>query len=164
MIEKIDFQDSSLIKRLYVLQREAYLVEAKLINFYEIPPLKETLADFMECGETFIGFFEEDEIIGAVSYTANGQELTICRLAVHPQFFRRGIAQKLLAAVEEEYPDFDVIYVSTGKENIPAKKLYLKHRFRLTGDIEVAPGFYISKFEKKRMAADLYDKEQPHLI
>ncbi|WP_462409636.1 GNAT family N-acetyltransferase [Neobacillus sp. Marseille-QA0830] len=150
MIEKIDFQDKGLVKRLYDLQREAYLVEAKLIDFYGIPPLRETLTEFMECGETFLGFFEGGTLAGAVSYTIDGPSLTICRMVVHPSHFRKGIAQRLLAAVETEQPDREVILVSTGKENLPAKNLYKKNQFRFLADSEVAPGVYISHFEKRK--------------
>ncbi|WP_042463926.1 GNAT family N-acetyltransferase [Neobacillus dielmonensis] len=150
MIQNIDWQDDSIVKRLYQLQREAYLVEARLINFYDIPPLQETLSEFRNCGESFIGFFEQGELAGAVSYTVDSQELTICRMVVDPNFFRKGIAQNLLAAVENVHPDSKVIYVSTGKDNIPAKSLYLKNGFKLTSDIEVAPNFYMSQFQKKK--------------
>ncbi|WP_157950938.1 hypothetical protein [Peribacillus acanthi] len=38
--------------------------------------------------------------------------------------------------------------VSTGKDNAPAKSLYEKNGFRWLKDLEVAPGFFLSLFEK----------------
>jgi hypothetical protein len=82
MIKSIDFKDDRLVKELYELQRAAYLIEARLINFYDIPPLKETIDELTECDETFFGYFEENSLVGALSYTIDGQELTICRMMV----------------------------------------------------------------------------------
>lgn len=56
----------------------------------------------------------------------------------------------LLKEVEEVNKDMAVLKVSTGKENNPARGLYLKNDFEWVGDIEVVPGLYISNFEKRR--------------
>lgn len=149
MIKTIDFQDKVLIQELYNLQRASYLVEAELIQFYDIPPLIESFAEFQKCGETFIGYFEADELVGALSYTIDGDELTICRMVVHPSQFRKGLAQKLVKYVEETNKERTVLKVSTGKDNDPAKSLYFKNGYQLVCDLEVAPGFYISNFEKR---------------
>ena len=149
MIKEIDFQNISLLKTLFELQQASYQVEAELIQFFEIPPLIESFNDFRQCGETFLGYFEENELVGALSFTIDGEELTICRMIVHPNHFRKGIAQKLLNYVEETNKDITVLKVSTGKKNSPAKSLYYKLGYQLVWDLEVAPGFYISQFEKK---------------
>ncbi|WP_223587881.1 GNAT family N-acetyltransferase [Neobacillus bataviensis] len=150
MIREINFQKDCLLKDLFNLQRASYLVEAELINFFEIPPLKESMEDLKESGETFFGYFEDGELTGAISYTIDGKEVTICRMVVHPNHFRKGIAQKLLTHVEKNHSDLGIFKVSTGKENSPAKNLYLKNGFQLTGDIEVVPGLFISHFEKRK--------------
>jgi GNAT superfamily N-acetyltransferase len=149
MIKTIDFQDKVLIQELYNLQRASYLVEAELIQFFDIPPLIETFAEFQKCGETFIGYFEADELAGALSFTIDGEELTICRMVVHPIHFRKGLAQRLVKYVEETNKERTVLKVSTGKDNNPAKSLYFKNGYHLVCDLEVAPGFYISNFEKR---------------
>ena len=151
MIVKIDFQNISLLKKLFELQKDSYLVEAELIQFFDIPPLKESFEEFQECGEKFLGYFEADELAGALSYTIDGEELTICRTVVHPKHFRKGIGQDLVNAVEETNKEQEVFKVSTGKDNTPAKNLYLKNGYQLVCDLEVAPGFYISEFEKRRV-------------
>ncbi|OLS36854.1 GNAT family N-acetyltransferase [Bacillus sp. MRMR6] len=151
MIRKIDLENQTLIQELFSLQRLAYLIEAKLINFYDIPPLKESIEELIECGETFLGYFEDDELAGAVSFTKKREELTICRMVVHPNHFRKGIAHKLLTAVEEMEPAVPIIRVSTGKDNFPAKKLYQKNDYQLETEIEVAPGLYISSLKKERL-------------
>lgn len=150
MIKNLDLHNSALVEELYELQRASYLVEAKLINFFEIPPLKETLEELTVCGESFLGYFEEENLAGAISYTIDDEVLTICRMVVHPNHFRKGIAQKLLTAVEETNKENTLFKVSTGKENNPAKGLYLKNGYKFKGDIEVVPGLFISNFEKRR--------------
>lgn len=150
MIKNLDLHNSALVEELYELQRASYLVEAKLINFFEIPPLKETLEELKVCGESFLGYFEDENLAGAISYTIDDEVLTICRMVVHPNHFRKGIAQKLLTAVEETNKENTLFKVSTGKENNPAKGLYLKNGYKFKGDIEVVPGLFISNFEKRR--------------
>ncbi|WP_223820933.1 hypothetical protein [Bacillus sp. S3] len=73
MIKKIDLHKSEIVTELYELQRASYLVEAKLINFYEIPPLKETVGEMKDCGELFLGYFLDDELAGALSYSIDGK-------------------------------------------------------------------------------------------
>ncbi|MFJ7727626.1 GNAT family N-acetyltransferase [Neobacillus sp. NPDC097160] len=150
MIKKLDLHNLSLVKELFELQTASYLVEAKLIDFFEIPPLKETMDELKECGESFFGFFEGEKLAAALSYTIDGEELTICRMVVHPKHFRKGIAQRLLEEVENNKKALRVFKVSTGKDNTPAKSLYLKNGYKLVGDLEVVPGLFISKFEKRR--------------
>jgi ribosomal protein S18 acetylase RimI-like enzyme len=151
IIHGINLENSRLTERLYELQRAAYLVEANLIGFEDIPPLKESFEEFLNCGETFLGYFEREELAGAISYTIDGQELTICRMVVDPKHFRKGIAQKLLKAVEDAYNEISTFKVSTGKDNYPARNLYQKNGFELAEDVEVAPNFYISIFEKRKI-------------
>jgi ribosomal protein S18 acetylase RimI-like enzyme len=151
MIKVIDLQNRNLAKVLLELQRASYMIEAELINFFEIPPLKESLEELIECKETFLGYFEEKALAGAISFTVEGDELTICRMIVHPAHFRKGIAQKLLNEVESRNSQLSVYKVSTGKDNPPAKNLYLKNGFTIVSDFEVVPGLYISNFEKRKV-------------
>nr|MDH3164044.1 hypothetical protein [Bacillus licheniformis] len=46
----------------------------------------------MDSRETFIGSFEGEELAGIASFIHTAEKLTICRLAVHPVHFRKGIA------------------------------------------------------------------------
>jgi ribosomal protein S18 acetylase RimI-like enzyme len=150
LIRQIDFEDVNLVHDLYDLQKASYLIEAELIRFFDIPALKESFQEFKKCGEIFFGYFEEGKLAGAVSYELVGVELNICRMVVHPSHFRKGIAKNLLIYLEESFPDIVSITVSTGKDNLPAKTLYLKNGFQFVRDIEVVPGLFISCFEKKR--------------
>jgi GNAT superfamily N-acetyltransferase len=149
LIRQIDFENLKIVHELYYLQKISYQIEAELIHFFEIPPLKESFEKFMKCAEVFLGYFEEGQLVGAVSYELKGEELNICRMVVHPDHFRKGIAGRLILFLEDRFPDVEVFSVSTGKDNLPAKTLYLKNGFQLVQDLEVVPGLFISCFEKR---------------
>ncbi|CAM5786266.1 MULTISPECIES: GNAT family N-acetyltransferase [Brevibacillus] len=148
MITKINFTETDTVQKLFDLQKAAYQVEAELINFFEIPPLKESFQEFQQCGEEFLGYFIDNKLAGAISYTIENEELTICRMVVHPAHFRKGIAQKLLVAMELQNANCSAFKVATGRENTPAKNLYEKNHYQWKRDVEVAPDVYISFFEK----------------
>lgn len=150
MIRTIDFTNRQLVQQLFELQKGSYLIEAKLVQFFEIPPLKENFQDFLQCKETFLGFFEDNKLVGALSYDVEEHQLTICRVVVHPLYFRKGIAQNLLDGLMKFAQKIPLIKVATAKDNVPAKNFYKKNGFRLMQNIEAAPNFYISNFEKRR--------------
>lgn len=108
------------------------------------------MEELIESRETFFGYFIGEELAGAISFTNDNNELTICRMVVDPNHFRKGIAQALLKFIEKEHPDLTMMKVSTGKDNAPAKSFYLKNGFILVGDLEVVPGLYISNFENRK--------------
>ncbi|MDG4657043.1 GNAT family N-acetyltransferase [Ectobacillus antri] len=149
MIRSIDVLHIQTAKALWNLQRTSYAVEAELIGFNEIPPLHESLEELQACGEIFLGYYIETQLAGAISYTVESQELTICRLVVHPTYFKKGIATKLLSNLIEKQP-YPVYYVSTARDNIPAICFYKANGFCWINDIEVVPNFYISCFKKEK--------------
>ena len=74
--------------------------------------------------------------------------MEICRLVVHPNHFRKGIARSLVGYVIENVAKGKKTTVSTGAKNIPAKKLYSMFGFIAVQDIEVAPNVFITLLEK----------------
>ncbi|CAH0344289.1 GNAT family N-acetyltransferase [Bacillus sp. CECT 9360] len=147
MLRKIDLDNLLLVKELDSLQKKSYAVEAELIGFYDIPPLKETIEQLMTSQEEFVGYFIDEKLAGAISYSPENGTLVICRLIVDPEHFRKGIAEKLINHLEK-VPNHKKIIVSTGKENQPAINLYKKHGFSSVRDMEAAPGFFITMLEK----------------
>jgi ribosomal protein S18 acetylase RimI-like enzyme len=136
----LDLSDDAVLHELWTVQRLAYAVEAEIIGFDGIPPLHETLEELRASGETFLGLYDEEGLVGAVSYELDGSTVDICRLVVHPRAHRRGIATKLLDAL----PDGPQI-VSTGTRNEPALRLYRKRGFVEIGTREIAPGVTITE-------------------
>jgi ribosomal protein S18 acetylase RimI-like enzyme len=149
MIKKIVLNTEKITTELISLQRASYAVEAEIIGYYDIPPLKETAEDLMNCGETFFGFYLGEQLAGAISFTLDSPAAaSICRMIVHPNHFRKGIAQQLLDYLELKLQGMDSMEVSTGKLNSPAITLYKKNGFHWLEDIEVAPDLIISRFLK----------------
>ncbi|TWT16148.1 GNAT family N-acetyltransferase [Planomicrobium sp. CPCC 101079] len=128
---------------MWAIQIPAYRIEAELIGFDGIPPLKETVEDIQKSDETFIGFFE-DELKGFISYKQEKKLIDIHRLVIHPDSFRQGIASKLITFLLSEFPGYKFI-VTTGQANIPAKKLYVSLGFVEQKDFEVAPGIWCTE-------------------
>ncbi|WP_214807178.1 MULTISPECIES: GNAT family N-acetyltransferase [unclassified Exiguobacterium] len=110
---------------LFALQKRAYQIEAELIGTTDFPPLRQTSAELMR--EAPLGYVltSESRLIGCLTFS----DRTITRLIVAPDFFRQGVASRLLRhALEAE----DLQFVSTAKMNAPAIALY--HQFNFIED------------------------------
>jgi ribosomal protein S18 acetylase RimI-like enzyme len=143
MIKRFSVKD--LGERALEIQHRAYRIEADLIGFDGIPPLHESLEELRESKETFLGYFVDDVLAGFVSYEIIGNTLDIGRLVVHPDYFRRGIGQALIAALDGFAPK---LIVSTGAANQPARKLYENLGFSLLEEISLPVGVKIARYEK----------------
>jgi ribosomal protein S18 acetylase RimI-like enzyme len=147
-IRKLEITDRVVAEQVLEIQHVSYRIEAELIGFDALPPLLETWQDLAESGETFFGAFVGHDLAGAISYKLQDAVLDIHRVMVHPDYFRRGIAQKLVGFVQAREQDVKRVIVSTGTRNHPAVALYLKLGFRVLGDVEIVPGLWITRFEK----------------
>jgi len=148
MIKKLNLKDEKTAKCVLELQRASYKIEAQLIGFYEIPPLKETIDSLQGCDEIFYGYYLNDVLAGIISFKIIDNVLDIHRVAIHPTFFRMGIANKLINFIEGLKTNINKIVVCTGKDNLPAINLYLKNGYKKKKDIEIINGIYITEFEK----------------
>jgi ribosomal protein S18 acetylase RimI-like enzyme len=125
------------------LQRDAYAVEAELIGVDSLPPMEEDADALLAAGLTWLGAREDGTLVGAVAYQRRDDLVDIHRLVVHPRAFRRGVATRLLDALEaRERAGGPVrrLVVGTGARNRPAIELYRRRGFRITEQREVAPG------------------------
>jgi len=100
MIRKLDLEDTETLRQILELQLASYKVEAEMIGFYDIPPLKDTMDSLKECGEIFYGYYAGNVLAGIISYKVDENVLDIHRVAIHPNFFRMGIADKLVRFIE----------------------------------------------------------------
>jgi ribosomal protein S18 acetylase RimI-like enzyme len=148
MIKKLDLKDEITVWQVLKLQKASYKIEAELIDFYEIPPLKDTIESLKECEEIFYGYYIGDMLAGIISYRIIDCVLDIHRVAVHPEFFRMGVADKLVSYIEAVEGNINKVIVSTGKKNMPAVNLYLKRGYKRIKDINIEKDFYITEFEK----------------
>ncbi|ALC83603.1 MULTISPECIES: GNAT family N-acetyltransferase [Bacillus] len=147
MIKKLNATDKETAKKMIDVQLPSYKAEAELIGFYGIPQLNDTVESIMENDEIFIGYFFDEELAAFISYTEEQNEFDICRLVVHPNHFRKGIAKKLLEHVLKNRTNGKKVIVSTGAKNVPAKNLYAFFGFEEVKNIEVAPGIFLTFME-----------------
>jgi ribosomal protein S18 acetylase RimI-like enzyme len=150
LIKKIDITNPELAEGVLSVQIPSYQVEAELIDFYDIPPLKDTVSTLLRCGETFYGCYVDGELCGVVSIKAEEGLIDIHRLMVHPKHFRKGIAGRLLDFVENCGEGDETLIVSTGSKNAPAVHFYEKSGFIKLGEVKVMEGLLITSFEKRR--------------
>ena len=150
MIKRLQLTEDIVLNKILELQRASYAVEAQLLGFDGIPALTETVEALKCCKEEFYGYFFEDSLAGIISYKIIGTSLDIHRVAVHPAFFRKGIADKLLEYIEgiNINQGLKNIIVSTGSANLPAIRLYYKHGFIRSGEKQVSEGVYVTFFRK----------------
>lgn len=150
MICKLNVKDEKTAKEIIALQQKSYSIEAMLIGFNNIPPLKDNVSSIEKSNEAFYGYYIDEELVGLISYELEDNMLDICRVAVHPDYFRRGIGSELLKFVEELNTQATKITVSTGFRNQPAIELYLKNGFIKKEIIEVEKRLLLIKLEKTR--------------
>jgi ribosomal protein S18 acetylase RimI-like enzyme len=148
MIKKLNLKDEVITKSVLELQMASYKIEADIIGFQEIPPLKDTIKSLKESEEIFYGYYINDVLTGIISFKIIETVLDIHRVAVHPDFFRMGIAEKLINYVEKLESNIYKITVCTGKTNLPAVNLYIKNGYRKIKNIEISPNVYLTEFVK----------------
>ncbi|MDQ0495061.1 GNAT family N-acetyltransferase [Paenibacillus brasilensis] len=147
MVTLCSLKDDDIVSQIWCLQHLAYRLEAELIGFDEIPPLMDTFDTLKSCGESFYGWMEDDELLGALAVQSESPgSLTLTRMMVHPDHFRKGIADSLMKHVLNEHRHIPLFIVSTGTLNTPAVALYQKHGFRPVSAAEVAPDVELTTY------------------
>ena len=148
MIKKIDITNPKLAEEVLNIQIPSYNVEAEILDFYELPPLKDTVETLQQCEETFFGYYVNEELCGVISMKVDKGIIDIHRLMVHPKHFRKGIAKILLNFVESNIEDSKTLIVSTGSKNIPAVTFYLKNGFIQTEETRLGEHLSLTSFKK----------------
>ena len=128
MITKLDNSNEDLANRIFTIFQDSYKVEAQLIGILNFPPLSRSSKDIRISKTQFYGFSENNSLAGIIEIVSEGMHLEIHSLTVDPRYFRRGIADKLMAYILEKF-DFSEAIVETALVNTPAINLYKKHGF-----------------------------------
>lgn len=150
MITVLPLADSGIVQQIWSLQHVAYPIEAELIGFSQIPPLMDTFDSIRNSGETFYGYLDDEgELVGAIAVEPAEDQVTISRMMVHPDHFRKGIARALIQHVLDTYKETPLFIVATGTRNTPAVALYEKFGFVRDHAYEVAPGVELTEFHLK---------------
>ena len=148
MIEKLKNSDLEIAKKMQLIFQASYKVEAILLNATNFPPLKRTLENYTESNTEFYGYSIKEVLAAVVEIDTNNNYILIRSLVVHPDFFRQGIAGKLLTFVFETFKS-NLFVVETGLENGPATELYEKFGFVEVHQWDTNHGIRKIKFEKR---------------
>lgn len=150
MIDVINHRVASVAETIYQLQQASYAWERDLIEYAApvFPPLKVSPEEIRQSNEHFIGCWQSNELAGVLSFATSPQQIEIGRLVVHPKYFRRGIATRLLKAVEAQVTDGQSLVVSTAEKNVPAVHLYEKLGYRVVSRNSLSNGIVLVHFLK----------------
>ena len=152
-IHTVDHRVEALARAIWRVQQAAYQIEASLIEYPNLPPLWETVEEIRECNETFVVCLVANDtrhLIAVTSFEPIAGGVDICRMVVDPNHFRRGIATRLLQAVEAQAGHGQRITVSTAQKNQPAVTLYQHNGYKLHHQTILPDGLVIVHFEKMR--------------
>ena len=108
----------------------SYKIEAKLLGARNFPPLSRSIQSFINSANAFYGFYTNKRLVAVLEMKKEPDSMLIQSLVVHPDFFRRGIARKLIEFILQKF-DSNQFTVETGKDNDPARKLYESFGFQL---------------------------------
>lgn len=146
MLQALDLSDNGVAARVVAIQRAAYRVEADLIGFDGIPPLHESVDDLPLHQLQWMGSWEGDVLAGFVAWRESADNCEIDRLAVHPDFHRRGHGRALVKSLLAHR----VVTVATGTANVPGLGLYESLGFHRVGIREVAPAVTVTELRRLR--------------
>ena len=128
MITKLDHYNEEVANQIFTVFQNSYKIEAQLIGTLDFPPLLRSAKDIENSKTQFYGFIEKKYLAGVIEVVLKGKHLEIDSLTVDPNYFRKGIANKLISYVLEAF-NFSEAIVETAVVNLPAINLYKKHGF-----------------------------------
>lgn len=149
MIEKLQNKNIDIATNIRTVFMVSYAVEAALLNATNFPPLKRPLENYIECDTVFYGYFENKVLAAVIEINQHNYSTHINSLVVAPNFFRKGIASKLIEFVFSFYTS-NIFTVETGLKNEPATKLYKKLGFEEVKHYDTSHGITKVRFEKRR--------------
>lgn len=144
-IDRLDVADPAVATEVLAVQQAAYRVEADLIGSSEIPPLQEGLDELMTAQLDWLGLAAAGVLVAAIAFTRDENVVDIDRLIVAPVAMRQGHGSALVEALGDDV----TITVSTGTLNGPARQLYEKLGFAITGESEPVPGLRVTHYLRR---------------
>jgi ribosomal protein S18 acetylase RimI-like enzyme len=114
------------------LQNVCYQSEAAIYDDYKIPPLLQTLKQLVDefASMSILKATDGDAIIGSVRAYAEAGTCYVGRLIVHPSRQNQGVGRRLMAAIEEQFPNALRFELFTGDRSDKNLRLYGKLGYR----------------------------------
>ena len=146
-IEKAQLKD---LQEILTLQYLSYQSEAELFGTKDIPPLKQTLSEVVDeynCGTIIKMLNENDDIIGSVRAKKIDDTVYIGKLMVHPDYRGKGLGTKLLAEIEQCFPNnrYELFTSTRSVDNI---RLYKKLGYKIFSEKAVNADLVFVYMEK----------------
>ncbi|NKC19109.1 GNAT family N-acetyltransferase [Pseudoalteromonas sp. S4498] len=128
MIRQLDNSDVLVAEKIFQTFQNSYKIEAMLIGASYFPPLSRTVEGISSATSHFYGYFENQNLAAVIELVIVKKTLEIDSLTVDPNYFRKGIAGKLLRFALSEF-NVEKVFVETATANTPAIALYQKYGF-----------------------------------
>jgi ribosomal protein S18 acetylase RimI-like enzyme len=128
MITRLNNSNEEVANQIFTIFQNSYKVEAQLVGVIYFSPLLRNARDIENSKTQFYGFTENKCLAAIIEIVEEDKRLEINSLTVDPDYFRKGIANKLISYVLEKIT-FSEAIVETAVVNIPAINLYKKHGF-----------------------------------
>lgn len=128
MITRLTHSEINTAQQIHHVFQLSYQIEADMVGVEQFPPLLRTIENIQHSDTEFFGFFCDKDLAAVIEISLQHAHLHINSLTVLPEFFRRGIASKLIDFVLQEM-DYERATVETAAVNKPAIALYQKHGF-----------------------------------
>lgn len=129
-VTPLEHRNPETAREIVDLQNVAYVIEARMIGFADLPPLADEPMDIMASDERFFGVSQSGGLAGLIALEDGPERTMVSRLCVTPDLVRRGIASRLLRYVLA-HTETDLI-VTTAQANLPAIALYERMGFIAT--------------------------------
>ena len=147
MIIKIDHTKIEIAYEIRNIFQASYSVEAKLLRAVDFPPLKRTIEEFIDSYSIFYAYYFNENIVGVIEIKSNKYLTHIQSLVVYPEYFRKGIGRQLVHFIIEKY-NSKLFTVETGRDNLPAIKLYKQLGFTKQDEWDTEHGVVKISFKK----------------
>ena len=103
MIIKINNKENKIAEEIRAIFQVSYAVEAEMLKAVDFPPLKRTVAQFLNSNSEFYAYYLIENIAGVIEIENHKNLTHIQSLVVYPRYFRRGIARKLVSFILSTY-------------------------------------------------------------
>ena len=128
MILKINHKSNINSIKVFELFQSSYIVEARILNTINFPPLQRSVYDIRNSNTIFYSYLIKELFVSVIEIKKHKNYIHIQSLVVHPHFFRKGIASKMIDFIISSYKT-KYFTIETGVDNYPARNLYEKLNF-----------------------------------